>query len=124
MVLSAYGLLYAVIAFNEEVVFRGGLLDALSRAGGQLWGALGSSALYALVHLESSTLARLFGVFLLGVPLHQARLFSALAALHIGDRVRIGHSAVWQADHALVAEVVVVQTQRGIRDQPACQTMT
>jgi membrane protease YdiL (CAAX protease family) len=32
---------------------------------------VGSSALYALVHLESSTLARLFGVFPLGVLLTQ-----------------------------------------------------
>jgi membrane protease YdiL (CAAX protease family) len=73
--LSVYALLYFVIAFNEELVFRGGLLESLNRFGGNLCGVVGSSILFAMVHLaDNSPWQRLFGLFLLGLLLAELYL--------------------------------------------------
>jgi membrane protease YdiL (CAAX protease family) len=73
--LTAYAVLYAAVAWNEEVVFRGAVLGVLGRWGGPRLGIAGSSALFALVHLgTSATWTRLLGVFLLGVLLALVRL--------------------------------------------------
>jgi membrane protease YdiL (CAAX protease family) len=73
--LAAYAVLYAVIAWNEELVFRGALLGLLTRWGGPRLGVVASSALFALVHLAvSATWTRLLGVFLLGILLALVRL--------------------------------------------------
>lgn len=75
--IAAYFLLYAVIAFNEELVFRGAVLGLLSRLGGPLAGVAGSSALFAAVHVAGvATWQRLLGLLLLGVVLAQLYLRS------------------------------------------------
>ena len=75
--LSAYAVLYAIIAFNEELVFRGGLLESLNRLGGPLCGMVGSSILFAMVHLaDNPPWQRLFGLFLFGLALAELYLIA------------------------------------------------
>jgi membrane protease YdiL (CAAX protease family) len=75
--IAGYFLLYAVIAFNEELVFRGALLTLLSGPGGRVAGVVGSSLLFTAVHVaDVATSQRLIGLFLLGVVLAQLYLWS------------------------------------------------
>ena len=74
--IAGYFLLYAVIAFNEELVFRGVLLTALSEPT-LLFGIAASSALFAAVHLGGlATWQRLLGLLLLGTVLAQLFLLT------------------------------------------------
>jgi membrane protease YdiL (CAAX protease family) len=72
--LSAYALLYAIIAFNEELVFRGGVLESLNRFGGPFC-VVGSSILFAIVHMaDHPPWQRLFGLCLFGLVLAELYL--------------------------------------------------
>jgi membrane protease YdiL (CAAX protease family) len=75
--LAGYAVLYAGIAVNEELVFRGVLLGLLGRWTGLAAGVVLSSALFAAVHVAASvTWGRMAGVFLLGLLLALLRLRS------------------------------------------------
>jgi membrane protease YdiL (CAAX protease family) len=75
--LAGYAVLYAGIAANEELVFRGVLLGLLGRWVGLTAGVALTSALFAAVHVAASvTWGRMAGVFLLGLLLALFRLRS------------------------------------------------
>jgi len=75
--LVGYAILYAGIALNEELAFRGALLGILSRWGTPALGVVATSALFAAVHvLGVATWERLAGIFLLGVLLALLRIRS------------------------------------------------
>lgn len=75
--LVAYAILYAGIALNEELAFRGALLGIVSRWGTPALGVVASSVLFAAVHvLGVATWERLAGIFLLGVLLALLRIRS------------------------------------------------
>jgi membrane protease YdiL (CAAX protease family) len=90
---GAYAFLYAIIAFNEELVFRGVLLESLDRLGGPFWGVAGSSMLFAMVHwVDSPSWQRLFGLFLLGLLL--AELFLMMRSLWLPIAVHWGVAVI------------------------------
>jgi membrane protease YdiL (CAAX protease family) len=119
--LGVYALLYSIIAFNEELVFRGGLLESLTRLGGSLWGVVGSSMLFTMVHLaDNPPSQRLLGLFLFGLLL--AELYLIVRSLWLPVAV---HWAVSVLSFAAVIGLPPIQIHLngpmwmiGLPDQP------
>jgi membrane protease YdiL (CAAX protease family) len=80
----AVGAIVILAPIAEEVFFRGVVFNALLREGGRRWAFLGSSALFAAIHLS---LVALLPIFLLGLALawvyDRTRNLLAPIAMHI-----------------------------------------
>ena len=98
-------------ALAEELMMRGYLLSALADALGRWWALLGTSVLFAVLHVrnpgmtsEALAVVALAGVFLGAVRYATSSLYAAWAA-HLAWNVALG-----VAFHALVSGTVVAES--------------